>query len=55
MTDIPPYPGTPLWAKLSGVVAVALVVLLIVMLMTGDRHGPGRHMQSGDHSAGDHQ
>jgi hypothetical protein len=49
MTDWPPYPGTPRWVKLSGIVTLVLVLLaVIVMLATGGNHGPGRHLPSGD-------
>jgi hypothetical protein len=36
--------GTPRWVKVSGVVALVLVLLvLVVMLLVGGNHGPGRH------------
>jgi hypothetical protein len=37
--------GTPRWVKVFGIIAVALVVLVIFMLLTG--HGPGRHASGG--------
>lgn len=41
-------PGIPRWIKVSGLVVVALIVLLIaVMLLAGGDHGPGRHMSTG--------
>jgi hypothetical protein len=40
-------PGTPLWVKVFGIVALVVVVLFIVLLLTGRGHGPGRHSQSG--------
>ena len=43
-------PGTPLWVKLFGLVALVVVVLFIVLLLTGG-HGPGRHAQPGGHAA----
>lgn len=37
-------PGLPRWLKVSGLVVVVLVALvLVVMLITGGDHGPGRH------------
>jgi hypothetical protein len=43
------YPGTPRWVKVSGIVAlVVILVLVIVMFATGGQHGPGRHLPSGD-------
>jgi hypothetical protein len=48
----PPYPGTPRWVKVFGIIVIVLAVLVIaVMLISGGEHGPGRHTQSGD--AGD--
>jgi hypothetical protein len=64
MADPPPYPegrddtgvgpeprsttGTPRWVKVSGIIALALVLLfVIVMLIGGGNHGPGRHTLSG--------
>jgi hypothetical protein len=47
MANRPPYPGTPRWVKVFGI--IALVLLVVIMLLTG--HGPGRHTLSGD--AGD--
>lgn len=41
--------GAPRWVKVSGIIAIVLVVLvLVVMLASGGRHGPGRHLRSGD-------
>lgn len=64
MADPPPYgdspddagtepgrpapPGTPRWVKVSGIVAVVVVGLLVVMtLVGGGQHGPDRHAPSG--------
>jgi hypothetical protein len=48
MADLPPYPGTPRWVKVSGMVAAAIAVLIAFVIVTGvgGPHGPGRHMQS---------
>lgn len=44
----PGYPGAPRWLKVSGIVALILVLLLvIVMFASGGNHGPGRHTPSG--------
>ena len=41
--------GAPRWVKVSGIIAIVLVALvLIVMLASGGRHGPGRHLRSGE-------
>jgi hypothetical protein len=42
------YPGTPRWVKVSGIVVLAILVLLVVAaIATGGQHGPRRHMPSG--------
>jgi hypothetical protein len=46
MANRPPYPGTPRWVKVFGIIAIVLVLLIGIMLLTG--HGPGRHTPSGD-------
>jgi hypothetical protein len=50
MADLPPYPGTPRWVKVSGIIVGVLVVLAIIIVLTGvgGPHGPGRHTSSGD-------
>jgi hypothetical protein len=40
--------GTPRWVKVSGIIALVLVVLVVVMLIVGRGHGPGRHTRGGD-------
>ena len=49
MTDLPPYPGTPRWVKVFGIMAIGLVLLVVILLLTGGpgQHGPGRHMRAG--------
>ena len=51
--DLPPYPGTPRWVKVFGIIAIGLVLLVVILLLTGGpgRHGPGRHMGPGGSSA----
>jgi hypothetical protein len=37
--------GMPRWVKVFIAVGLALIVLMVVaMLLTGGRHGPGRHL-----------
>lgn len=51
MGDPPPYPGTPRWVKVSGIVVGVLVLLAVILMLAGGgpvRHGPGRHIPSGD-------
>ena len=45
MADPPPYPGTPHWVKVSGIIASGLVAVAIILAVTGigGPHGPGRH------------
>ena len=53
MDDLPSYPGTPRWVKMSGIVAgVVALLLVIALLFGGGRHGPGRHMPSGEAGGG---
>jgi hypothetical protein len=48
MADPPPYPGAPRWVKISGIIAIVLVLLVVAVLFTGvgGPHGPGRHLPS---------
>lgn len=44
-------PSTPRWVKVSGAIALVVVVLVGLMLLVGGGpggHGPGRHTGSGD-------
>jgi hypothetical protein len=49
-----PTPGTPLWVKAFGLIAIIVVLLIAVIVFTGagGPHGPQRHAPSGD--AGGH-
>jgi hypothetical protein len=43
----PPYPqpGMPRWVKVSGVIAIVLALLVvIIVLVSGGEHGPRRHL-----------
>ena len=44
MGNRPSYPGTPRWVKVSGIIAIVLVLMVVIMLLSG--HGPGRHTSS---------
>ena len=51
MTSAPPSPRpnprVPRWVKIGAVAAVIVIVLLVLgILVGGDRHGPGRHVGS---------
>jgi hypothetical protein len=40
-----PAPGMPRWVKVLGIVALVLVLLTIVLILVGGgSHGPGRHV-----------
>ena len=39
--------GPPRWVKVFGIIALVLVVLVVVMLLVGGNHGPGRHVGHG--------
>ena len=52
MADLPPAPdrestATPLWVKVFGTIALVLILLLVIMLIAGGNHGPGRHVPPG--------
>jgi hypothetical protein len=38
-----PAGGTPLWVKIFGVVALAVLLVLVALLVFGGGHGPSRH------------
>ena len=40
--------GTPRWVKVFGIIAIVLVLLFVISLLVGVRHGPGLHTPSGD-------
>ncbi|MDQ3949956.1 MAG: hypothetical protein M3282_06395 [Gemmatimonadota bacterium] len=58
MADPPPYPdsssdtgGTPRWVKVFGTIFLVVVLLFVILMFTrgpGGRHGPSRHIPSGD-------
>jgi hypothetical protein len=35
--------ATPLWVKVFGVVAIVVIIGLVVLVVVGGDHGPGRH------------
>ena len=35
--------GTPRWVKVAGIVALAVVVLIVIAILTGRHDGPSRH------------
>jgi len=40
--------GTPRWVKVFGIIVLVLVLLFVISLLAGVRHGPGLHTPSGD-------
>jgi hypothetical protein len=38
--------GVPRWVKVFVITALGLALLPVVMLLSGGRHGPGRHLSS---------
>ena len=47
VTSPPPYPGTPRWVKVFGIIVIVAVLLAVAGMIIGGEHGPGRHGQSG--------
>ena len=39
--------GTPRWVKVFGIIVLVLVLLFVISLLAGVRHGPGLHTPSG--------
>ena len=48
MANRPPYPGTPRWVKVFGIILIIVVLLVVARVFIGGEHGPGRHTPSGD-------
>jgi hypothetical protein len=48
MANRPPYPGTPRWVKVFGIIVIVVIVLVVARIFIGGEHGPGRHTQSSD-------
>ncbi len=46
MADPPPYPGTPRWVKVSGIVVGVFVLLIGILIHAGG--GPHHNIPSGD-------
>jgi hypothetical protein len=49
----PPTEGhrTPRWVRVTVVALVVLVALLVILMLAGGEHGPGRHVDLGVHAA----
>ena len=48
MANRPPYPGTPRWVKVFGIIVIVVILLVFAVMFIGGEHGPGRHTPSGD-------
>lgn len=47
MADRKTTTNTPRWVKVSGIIAIVLVLLVVlIMIVSGGKHGPGRHLPS---------
>jgi hypothetical protein len=43
-SDLQVTTSPPRWVKAFGIAALVLVLLIVLMLVIGGNHGPGRHM-----------
>ena len=41
-------PRAPRWVKISAAVALVLAVLVVIVMVAGGNHGPGRHTGGSD-------
>jgi hypothetical protein len=50
VADSPPYPGTPRWVRVFGIIALVVIMLFIFLMFTRGPggHGPDRHVRSTD-------
>ena len=48
MANRPPYPGTPRWVKVFGIIFIVVVLLVVARIFIGGEHGPSRHTPAGD-------
>jgi hypothetical protein len=46
-------PGVPRWVKVFGLVVVIMLLVLLVAMLAGGSHGPGRHQSGGTGPHGD--
>ena len=44
-------PAAPRWVKVFAIVAAVVVLVFLVLLLTGNNHGPGRHLDEGNERA----
>ena len=52
MADLPPYPGTPRWVKVFGIIAAAVILAFVFQLVTEGPMRPGMHGMPGMHGGG---
>lgn len=54
LADLPAHPGAPRWVKVFGIIALAAILLVVAMMLTGagGGHGPGRHVPAAGGSGG---
>jgi hypothetical protein len=51
MPELPSYPGTPRWVKVTAILAGVLVLIFVALLHAGVLHGTGLHGLHGGHSS----
>ena len=40
-------PRAPRWVKVFGAVATVVILVFLILLLTGNDHSPGRHLDGG--------
>ncbi len=42
-----PIPRRPRWVLVAGIITIVVALMVLIFLLTGGNHGPGRHLPSG--------
>ena len=47
LSEKPEYAPRPVWVKWLVITAIVLLLVVVIALLAGGKHGPGRHMSRG--------